>query len=265
MTQRSSILCPDCRKLIHKDEPTCPHCGAVKPGMFGFAPWVMRVLRGDVVHAITAMSVLMYLTSVGIDLGGASFNISLFGFGAPSHEALLRLGMTGGPNWKPWTLLSANFLHGDALHIAFNMLWLKVLGPQVADAFGRARLLVVYLLTGALGFAFSNLLMGAYTIGASCSVFGLLGALVVYGRRRGGTVGRAMTKNNLIWAAVGAAYGMALPGVNNYGHAGGFLAGLLIGMVLPMAGRNDEGRAAMVLALLLVVGTVAAVVLSVLA
>ena len=121
------------------------------------------------------------------------------------------------------------------------------------------------MLTGALGFLFSNVMMGAYTIGASCATFGLLGLLVVYGRRRGGTVGKAMTKQNLIWAAVGGAYGLALPGVNNWGHAGGFLAGLLIGAVLPMAGRNDEGRGAMVVAALLVLGTVGAVLASVLA
>ena len=224
----------------------------------------MKLLRGDIVGTITALSVALYLTSVGIDLAGASFRFGLFGFGSPSHEALQRLGMTGGPGWRPWTLLSANFLHGDALHIAFNMLWLRVLGPQVAEAFGRARLIIIYLVTGVGGFLFSNLLNGSYTIGASCAVFGLLGVMVVYGRRRGGTVGRAMTRTNLIWAGVGAMYGLALPGVNNFGHAGGFLAGLAIGMLMPMAGRNNEGRGALVLATLLSLAAVASVILSVL-
>ncbi len=265
MSDRASILCPECRRLIHKDEDRCPHCGALKPALFGFAPWLQRTLRGDLVAAITAVSVVLYLSSVAIDLAGARFQLALFGFGSPSHQALLRMGMTGGQAWAQghwWTLLSANFLHGDALHIAFNMLWLRVLGPQVLEHFGRARLLILYLLTGAGGFLFSNLVSGAPTIGASCAVFGLLGALVAYGRRRGGTIGANMTRTHLIWAGIGAMYGLALPGVNNWGHAGGFLAGLLLGALMPMAGRSDEGRGAMVLAALLCLCTAGAVVAS---
>ena len=142
------------------------------------------------------------------------------------------------------------------------MLWLSVLGPQVLELFGRARFLVLYVLAGVGGFLLSNLVSGAPTIGASCAVFGLMGALVAYGRRRGGTIGANLTRTNLVWAGIGAMYGFALPGINNWGHAGGFLAGLLLGAMLPMAGRSNEGRGAMLLASLLCVATGGAITAS---
>ena len=48
--------------------------------------------------------------------------------------------------------------------------------------------------------------------------------------------------------------------MNNWGHAGGFLAGLILGAVLPMAARNNEGRAAMLVAVLLCLLTLGSVI-----
>ena len=67
------------------------------------------------------------------------------------------------------------------------------------------------------------------TVGASASIFGLLGALVYYGRRTGSGLvhGQAMS-----WALTMFVFGLIMPGVDNYAHAGGFAGGFLAGRLL---------------------------------
>src|SRR5207245_7931715 len=80
--------------------------------------------------------------------------------------------------------------HGGLLHIIFNVLWIRQLGPKVEEYYGPARLVVVFSVSGVLGFVVSNAFDVPFTVGASGSIFGLLGALVAYGRKRGGGFGR---------------------------------------------------------------------------
>jgi membrane associated rhomboid family serine protease len=86
------------------------------------------------------------------------------------------------------TALTAMFLHGGILHIAGNMLFLAIFGPNVEDAMGRARYVIFYLLGGFLALA-AQILVGpnstAPTLGASGAIAAVLGAyLVLYPRAR---------------------------------------------------------------------------------
>src|SRR5260370_792047 len=96
-----------------------------------------------------------------------------------------------------------------------------------APLFGRARLVVIYTAAGALGFALSNLVGIRFTLGASGAVFGLLGAMVAYGRSRGGAFGVAVLRQYGQWALFMFIASFFLAGVNNWGHAGGFAGGSL--------------------------------------
>ena len=100
-----------------------------------------------------------------------------------------------------WTVLSAGWLHNGLLHIVFNMMWVRQLGPVCAEIFGPGRMVIIYIVAGVTGFAASSvawllfggipLLGGAgFTVGASASVFGLLGAIVLYGQRSGSSMAR---------------------------------------------------------------------------
>lgn len=80
------------------------------------------------------------------------------------------------------TLVTAMFLHGGILHIAFNMLFLFVFGPQVEALCGHLRFLILYLLCGIAG-GIAMLVVGPNshvpTIGASGAIAGILGAYLV--------------------------------------------------------------------------------------
>jgi membrane associated rhomboid family serine protease len=80
------------------------------------------------------------------------------------------------------TLVTAMFLHGGLLHIAFNMLFLFVFGPQIEALCGHVRFLIYYLVCGlAGGIAMLVVDPGSHvpTIGASGAIAGVLGGYLV--------------------------------------------------------------------------------------
>jgi rhomboid protease GluP len=99
---------------------------------------------------------------------------------------------------------------------------------------------VVFPVAGAAGFLASNLLVYDFTIGASGSIFGLLGALVAFGQKRGGVFGAMVLRQYGQWALVLFVFGFLMPGVNNVAHAGGFVGGFLAGLVLALAEHRSE-------------------------
>jgi len=68
-----------------------------------------------------------------------------------------------------------------------------------------------------------------FTAGASAPIFGLLGALVYYGRRTGSSVAYAEAMR---YAVILFVFGLISRGVDNHAHAGGFVGGYLAGMWL---------------------------------
>jgi rhomboid protease GluP len=268
MTRRQSILCPSCRRLIHVSEPTCPYCETPRPGLWGLTPILQRLFgqRLDLVLLTSSVCGLLYALSCGIDLQGVSFSSDIMRFGSPSDRALYLFGMSGGWAWQAghfWTLLTAIYLHGSLLHVIFNLLFLRWLGPTAEEVFGPARFFLLFTASGVCGYLLSNWFSGAPTLGASGGVFGLLGALAAFGRRRGGTVGNDISKQ--MWAlALGMGlFGYFYGGVNNWAHGGGFLAGLIAGSRLPLQARKAEGRTAMIAALVVLGLTVCAFLVSI--
>ncbi|MCK6514317.1 rhomboid family intramembrane serine protease [Myxococcota bacterium] len=265
-----SVLCSSCRRLIHVSEKTCPHCGAVAPSLFGFSPILRRYLgeNADLPGLLITVNLALFVLSLALDprvFAESAQSFSIFTALSPSSEALYTLGMTGGVAitfgcW--WTVLTASFLHGGLMHIVFNVMWTRNLGGVAVEAFGPARMMVLWLLTGVGGFVLSNEVSGAPTIGASCSLYGMMGALVVWGRRRGGSIGANISRQLLVWAGIGTLFAFGVGGVNHWGHLGGFLTGLLLGAVTPMAQRSQETRLVQLFALGLILLTVGGFVAS---
>jgi rhomboid protease GluP len=138
-----------------------------------------------------------------------------------------RAGLTFGEGqW--WRLISASFLHGGALHIAFNSYALFIYGPVLERAMGRGVFLLLYLLSGMGGFALSAAMNPrVVSVGASASIFGLVGALLALLRRRKAP---ADAVRSVLWVAA-INFGIGLqPGSNidNWGHGGGLIVGVVL-------------------------------------
>lgn len=165
-------------------------------------------------------------------------------FLSPSHKSLLVLGSTGTVailelhRW--WSLVSANYLHGSLMHILFNMIALKQIGPLVIKEYGVYRMLAIYTLGGVFGFVLSFLAGVRFTIGASAAVCSLIGAILYYGKSRGGIYGQNLYRQIGGWAVTIFVFGLIVPGINNWGHGGGMAAGALLGLLLGYKEKRRE-------------------------
>ncbi len=233
--QRSgSVLCPGCGQLVGVRDEECLSCGRRNPGMFGFA----SMLRFDGPAVQTALiGANAVLFGLALLLSGARIGVGGFlGFLSPDGQVLYLLGASGAlpvfAAGKWYTVFSAGWLHGGLLHILFNMYWLWNLFPAVSQEFGPARTLVIYQVAAMSGFLLSSFLGAAsipipglggagFTVGASASVCGLLGALLYVGRRTSSAFAR-MIWRYVIFLAV---FGLLIPGIDNAAHLGGFAGG----------------------------------------
>jgi rhomboid protease GluP len=242
-----SVVCASCGSLVGVKDEKCYTCGRRNPGLWGFGP-VLRRFGNDMgfVSLVIYGSAALYAATlvVSLMLGENILGGSLFSMLGPGSRTLFLFGASGAlpvfvyDRW--WTILSAGWLHGGALHILFNIMWIRQLGPAVGEMYGAVRMIIIYTIAGAAGFLLSSvagaylpplpLLRGAqFTIGASAPIFGLLGALVHYGRRGGSSLVRSEAMGYAVTLFV---FGLVMPGVDNFAHAGGFAGGYLASMWL---------------------------------
>jgi len=244
--KRKSILCPGCRKLINRDELFCPFCGLKHPGRHLpdiFQRW--SATPAEIVRPLIIINVAFYfLTLMMAPLQFDGLHNPLR-FLAPGSQSLLLVGASGSMplfhlhRW--WSLISASFLHGSLLHLLFNMVALNQLGRMAAEIFGLYRFLLIYLLSGVIGFYLSCLAGVMLTIGASASLCGLIGALLFYGLSRGGEFGRLVVLQVRGWIVGLVLIGLFLPAINNWGHGGGLLAGIGLAALLGYQERRQAG------------------------
>lgn len=257
-----SCICVFCNQLISVNKPTCPHCGRKNPSLWGYSRSLRRLGRDLGFTAIVTWGcIALYLTTLLSDYRHIS-NSGMFNLLSPSTLSLQLFGASGARpvfelgRW--WTLLSAGWLHGSLLHIAFNLLWIRNLAFEVAQAFGSGRLVIIYtvaivigsLLSSLFGYFFQGLpiLQGAQvTIGASGGLFGLLGALVAYGQI---TRNFMVRHQALTYAVVMFLFGFIMPNVDNWAHFGGFLGGYLISRMGGLDPRCREGLRHLFLAII---------------
>jgi len=245
MNEKKSMLCPNCRRLISNDEPVCPYCGYANPGAKWKRAFAGRTLLGsfDPVMVVVIVNSFFYLLSLLIDLRALGLAINPMTFLAPSEKSVFLLGATGTfpigyGRW--WTLLSASYLHGGLLHILFNMMALRQLAPFVIDAFGLNRFAILYVWTGIAGFFLSWLAGVPFTLGASAAICGLIGAIVYYGKSRGGVYGEAIYRQAMGWIVGLVLFGLFLPGINNWAHGGGIVSGIAIAFLVGYDERRRE-------------------------
>ena len=255
----AAILCPRCHKLVSAEAETCPHCGQRKPGLWGATAAMRRLgLQLNFPHLITVFCGVLYLLALALDPSAIFQTQSLMQILSPSIQASFKLGVTGTVPifsyelW--WTPITAIYLHGGLLHIFFNMMWVRQLGPVVEDLFGPFRLFAIFTVAGITGFIASTLAGHELTLGASGSIFGLLAAAIAYGRRAGAQL---FTRQFLQWAGLLFVMGFVMPGVDNWAHGGGFIGGYAAAYVFSRSSER-EGLGAYLIGGLCLLATVGA-------
>jgi membrane associated rhomboid family serine protease len=144
-------------------------------------------------------------------------------------------------NGQWWLLITAGFLHGSIIHLLFNVYILWILGSQLENIVGKTKFIIIYfgsLLGGSLAsYLFSP--FGSYSIGASGAIFGLMGAMLVVGRKRNLDISQITTL-----VVINVVIGFVLSGIDWRAHLGGLAAGALIAWVLinatSLKGKNQR-------------------------
>ncbi|MYU22887.1 rhomboid family intramembrane serine protease [Streptomyces sp. SID8352] len=237
-------ICPEC--MVDASVGFhCPDCARGPSGGARLAPpaWQPRTLAGGVVSADPR---LVTKILIGINL---VFFLVQFAVGDRFTERFELIGQAYVPGlgsvegiaegqW--YRLLTAMFLHGSVMHIAFNMLSLWWLGGPLETALGRARYLALYFCSGLAGSALSYLIAepNQPSLGASGAIFGLFGATAALVRRL-----NADMRPVVVLLAINLVFTFS-PGFNIawQAHIGGLVAGVLIGYAMLHAPR--ERRAA---------------------
>ena len=172
---------------------------------------------------LATLVLLAAIFVVEIRLGALASKEAIIAMGALARERV-----AAGEYWR---LLTAPWLHGGTEHLVGNGIALYILGMVCEAAFGRAQLVVLYVLSGLAGSLVSMLVSVGPSVGASGAIFGLQGAAIVLLRRerdrllvRDRRVGFVL----LIWAIYTIAGGLTDPFIDNGAHIGGALGGALI-------------------------------------
>jgi len=175
-----------------------------------------------------------------ISLCGLSYFAAVFNRGLNTAGIIEVMGADPQAIWtgEIWRLLTANFIHLNALHLFLNCFVLLSIGRIVEPLVGPARLLLIFLVSGVAGMAGSLLINSTLTAGASGSIFGLAGALI--GARMVLPLRmverqqlRAFTLLVLFNLMLGIAANYWMESgiqIDNAAHATGLLFGLLLGL-----------------------------------
>lgn len=214
------IECSRCGQFI------CPECMVSAPVGFQCVECVNKTPRPKVRPSFGAPTnqvpkVTKYI--IGICVGAFLFTLLNGGvYYLANRLGMVPLAIAAG-EW--WRLLTAAFLHGSFLHIAFNMYALYWLGPQLENLLGAKRFLGLYLLA-ALGGNVTSYYFSEFqtvSVGASGAIFGLLTATIVIGREL-----RADVSQLTLLLAINVGLGFFSSAIDWRAHLGGAVVGAAI-------------------------------------
>jgi len=158
--------------------------------------------------------------------GGSTNPNTLIQFGAKVNE-LIYAG-----EW--WRFITPIFIHIGLFHLLMNSLALYFIGMAVEKMYGSWRFLVIYLFSGIIGSLASFVFSPSISAGASGSIFGLFGALLLLGVLKPSLFLRTIGPNILIVIAINLAIGFTIPNVDNAGHIGGLIGGFVAALMVQL-------------------------------
>jgi rhomboid protease GluP len=185
----------------------------------GRVPWLTM--------GVIALLCFIHLSVVPPTTGGSG---GLLQRGAKSLPLMVELG-----EW--WRLITSNLIHVSGWHLAVNCLFLFNLGGPAEAMFRRLDYTLVMVASGLGGMALSALVNPAVSCGASGVVFGVWGAVATFGVRYRNLLPERYRRyfiRSVIPYSIFALYmGIAMPGIDNWGHLGGLVTGCATALFLP--------------------------------
>ncbi|MDP4675784.1 MAG: rhomboid family intramembrane serine protease [Actinomycetes bacterium] len=196
--------------------PDCVRAGAASIRTATTVAGGALIAKPRVTYVVIGINLAAFLLQLAVGINTLAIDYGMWPFGIAIDD-----------QW--WRLVTSAFLHGSILHIAFNMYVLFVLGPPLERILGHARFLLLYLVAALGGsvtsYAFSDI--RTVSVGASGAIFGLMGALIVAGRRL-----RTDIRQVAVLLGINVVIGFIAPGVDWRAHLGGLVVGAAMAAIL---------------------------------
>ena len=139
-----------------------------------------------------------------------------------------------------YRIITAGFLHGDIIHLGLNMYALYVLGSQMESFLGKTKYTLVYFISLIMGSLLSMALSTTASIGASGAIFGLMGSMLYFGYHYRVYLGNVLKSQIIPLILINLIYGFMVPGIDNFGHIGGLIGGILATKALGVKYKSDK-------------------------
>lgn len=140
-----------------------------------------------------------------------------------------------------WRLVTYGFMHGNWPHVLINMYALLQAGIFVEYCYGTPRYGLIYLaglIGGGVAAYLSTIGTQDVTVGASGAILGVFGAMGVLGLKLP-QLRSSLLRYAFFPIVLTLGYGLVVPGISNWGHLGGLIAGGTFALLLnPVRGRE---------------------------
>ena len=177
---------------------------------------VFRKKKPIVTYIILGINILCYIISM---FSSKFFDSMLL------NPSLIRDG-------EYYRLITSMFVHGGIIHLLCNMYCLYAIGPQVESFYGRAKYIIMYVISGLVAALMSLVITNAPSLGASGAIFGLLGSILYFGYHYRIYLGQTLRSQIIPLIIFNLFIGFVLSGVDNAAHIGGLIGGVLISMAV---------------------------------
>jgi rhomboid protease GluP len=170
----------------------------------------------------------------------------------PSTAALLKWGANALPytmGYEPWRLVSSGFLHIGLMHLLFNGFAMYFFGQIAEPMFGSVKFFLLFILAVIGGNLLNNYVtwqgildatgQPGLSAGASGGIMGIGAALLIAALFKISVNGMVLNLKSLVFImGINLVYGFAVPGIDNAGHIGGALTGLVIALAISLTHRQ---------------------------
>ena len=195
---------------------------------------VFKPKKPIVTYVLILINVIVFLAMYLLGAGSED-SLTLLRFGANNRELVLDF-------HQYYRLFTSSFLHIGVLHLFFNMYALYIIGPQVENFFGKIKYCLIYFGSAICGSLMSICFSNSISAGASGAIFGLLGAIALFGYHYRLYLGNVLKSQIIPLIILNLILGMITPGIDNACHIGGLISGLFLAMACGIKYKSKKSE-----------------------
>ncbi|UZQ49748.1 rhomboid family intramembrane serine protease [Clostridium kluyveri] len=224
------LINPDLNQLVYYTEGSKELANQMLQGIIhvrnsGNISSEKRIKEVVVTYVIIALNVLVYIVTSYLSGSIMDSNLNVLVFMGAKVNFLIAKG-------QYYRLFTCMFLHAGIVHLGVNMYSLYMMGTFIEKVYGKFKYIIIYIISGLFSSIFSYMFSSSISVGASGAIFGLLGASLVFALKMKHSVAREFIMNIMAIIVMNLIIGFSVANVDNFGHIGGLIGGIIITYVL---------------------------------